>query len=99
MVWVAISSYGHSDTFSKPSALAISSKVYIEQCIRARLYLFIKAVYPNDNVLFWPDLASSYNSAATRAVYDNWEYHLYHNDMNPPNIPMVRTHQKFLENS
>ena len=72
IIWLAISKRGHSDVYVKPSDLAINSRVYIDECIRARLVPSINQLHKDDEILFWPDLASSHYFIATRACYKEY---------------------------
>ena len=87
MIWLAISERGHSDVYVKPSGLAINSRVYIDECIRARLVPFINQLHKDDEILFWPDLASSHYSIATRACYKELGINFVPKEMNSPTSP------------
>ena len=89
MIWLAISERGHSDVHVKPSGLAINSRVYIDECIRTRLVPFINQLHKDDEILFWPNLASSHYSIATRACYKELGINFVPKEMNPPNVPQL----------
>ena len=95
MIWLAISERGHSDNFVKPAGLGINSQVYIDECIRARLVPFINQLHKDEEILFWPDLASSHYSTATRAWYKELGIHVVPKEMNPPNVPQLRPIENF----
>ena len=50
-----------------PSGQAVNEDVYIDKCIRARLIPFIEENHKNDEIVFWPDLASSHYSNKVQA--------------------------------
>ena len=59
MIWLAISERGCSEIFVKPAGLAIIGQVYFNECIRTRLVPFINQLHKDEEILFWPALASS----------------------------------------
>ena len=59
LVWVAISPAGISECFIVPSKMAVTQKVYLEECLVKRLLPFIKKYHRDDQYVFWPDMASS----------------------------------------
>ena len=97
MIWLAISERGHSDVYVKPSGLAINCRVYIDECIRARLVPFINKLHKDDEILFSPDLASSHYSIATRACNKELGINFVPKEMNPPNVPQLRPIENFGE--
>ena len=62
LVWMAVSQKGISSIYVHRSTIAIKQETYLHDCIRKRLFPFINRHHKNDNVLFWPDLASSHYS-------------------------------------
>ena len=58
LVWLAISPRGISNPYIHRSKIAIREEIYLKQCIRGHLLPFIKNHHQNDDILFWPDLAS-----------------------------------------
>ena len=80
MVWVAISPRVISNLYIHRSKIAIHEEIYLKQCIRGRLLPFIKK-HQNDDILFWPDLASlHYAYSVLRCLESN-------------NVPYVRRNQ------
>ena len=61
LVWVAFSEKGLSRHYVVPSGQAIDADVYVQKCL-PRLVSFIKEHHEKDQVVFWPDLASSHYS-------------------------------------
>ena len=59
---MAVSQKGISSIYVHRSTIAIKQETYLQDCIRKYLLLFINCHHKNDNVLFWPDLASSHYS-------------------------------------
>ncbi|KAI6655439.1 hypothetical protein LOD99_2274 [Oopsacas minuta] len=49
----------------------------------------------DDEILFWPDLASSHYSIATRACYKEIRINVVPKEMNPPNVPQLRPIENF----
>ena len=66
LVWIAISSKGISNPYVISSGQAINETVYIENCLNARLVPFIETFHKNDEIVFWPDLASAHYSRKTQ---------------------------------
>ena len=95
LVWVAISGRGHSDVFFRTSGLAVNGEVYREQCVRQRLKPFIDEVHGEDEILFWPDLASAHYAHPTRALFEELEIPFVPRDANPPNVPKLRPVEDF----
>ena len=60
LVWIAISENGISKPFFSKQAQAINEITYLKHCIKARLMSFIKTYHNKENILFWPDLATSH---------------------------------------
>ena len=60
LVWMAISSKGISRVYVHRSKNAVSTNVYLNECIRKRLIPFIERYHVDDSILFWPDLASAH---------------------------------------
>ena len=62
LVWMAVSQKGISSIYVHRSTIPIKQETYLHDCIRKRSLPFINCHHKNDNVLFWPDLASSHYS-------------------------------------
>ena len=72
LVWIAISTNGVSSSSSAKQKQAINEKTYFKECIVKRLIPFINSYHLKEEVLFWPDLASShYSSLATSCLGQN----------------------------
>lgn len=90
LVWVAISTKGISTPFFAKQKQAINEKAYLNECIIRRLLPFITMYHNKENVLFWPDLASShYSKSVTRYLEEN-DIEMVQRDFNPQNCPQAR---------
>ena len=63
---IAFSTKGISQQYIAPSGQAVNEDVYISKCL-VRLEKFIEKHHKNDNIVFWPDLASSHYSRKCEA--------------------------------
>lgn len=95
LVWCAISTRGIARPFvGRVRGEALNSQSYINNCL-SKLLRFINEHHAEDNIMFWPDLASCHYSGVTQ----NWlrQHHIPFvpkND-NPPNLPQVRPIEDF----
>lgn len=95
LVWVAISPSGMSDHYIVPSGQAVNTKVYIEECLEARLVPYINSLQNTGEVIFWPDLASAHYSKNTLSfLYEN-NIEVVPKEFNPANTPEVRPIEDF----
>jgi hypothetical protein len=78
-----------------PSGQAINKDVYIAKCLRARLIPFIKAYHENDEIVFWPDLASSHYAKDTIDFLKSNNIDFVDKSSNPPNAPELRPIEDF----
>ena len=62
LVWMTVSQKGISSIYVHRSAIANKQETDLHDRIRKGLLPFINRHHKNDNVLFWPDLASSHYS-------------------------------------
>ena len=78
-----------------PSGQAVNEVVYINKCLGARLIPFVESFHKNDQIVFWPDLASSHysNMAQGFLASNNIEYvpKIY----NPANVLELRPIEDF----
>lgn len=95
MVWVAISKKGRSRFFVKKTQGAVNSEIYIKDCLKSKLLPFIKKYYPDDNYVFWPDLASSHYSKKTQDFMREEKINFIPKELNPPNCPNLRPIESF----
>lgn len=95
MMWIAISPFGISEPFFLPSNGAVNAEVYLRECIIKRLIPFINQLHDVDNIVFWPDLASShYARTVTEFLTDNG-IPFVQKGTNPPNLPQCRPIENF----
>lgn len=65
LVWCAISEAGVSQPYiGRARGEAINADIYIRQCL-TKLQQFITTNHPNDEIIFWPDLASCHYARQT----------------------------------
>ena len=62
LAWVALSEKGVSKHYIAPSSQAFDKEVYISKCL-VKLKKFINEVQKNDEIVFWPDIASAHYSS------------------------------------
>jgi hypothetical protein len=68
----------------------ISQGPYLNECLRKRLLPFINKHHQNDNILFWPDLASSHYSNQVQQFLQTNNVNYVRRHQNPPNVPQAR---------
>lgn len=90
MIWMAISAKGFSDVYVHKSKQAVSTNIYLNECINKRLLPFIEKHHPNGNFLFWPDLASAHYSNAVQKCLKEKSIPFVLRRDNPPNVPQAR---------
>ena len=56
MAWIAVSESGISKPYFAQQHQAVTEKIYLNKCIKARLIPFIETYHSKEKVLFWPDL-------------------------------------------
>ena len=95
LVWVALSPQGISKPFIVPSGQAINEDVYIDKCLRARLIPFLKNFHKNDEIMFWPDLASSHYSKKVQNYLTSENIQYVPKDRNIANCPELRPIEDF----
>jgi transposase len=98
MMWIAISPLGISEPFFLPSNGAVNAQVYLNECISKRLILFINQLHEKDNVVFWPDLASSHYARIVTTFLTEKGIPFVQRDKNPPNLPQCRPIENFWAN-
>lgn len=95
LVWVAISPKGKSKHFIVPSGQAITQDVYIEKCLDSRLIPFLEEVHGNDDVVFWPDLATSHYSRKVQEYLKSKNVEYVPKERNIANCPELRPIEDF----
>ncbi|KAJ8984762.1 hypothetical protein NQ317_012125 [Molorchus minor] len=89
---------GHNRGISRPfvgrvRGEALNSQGYIENCL-SKLLQFVQEHHAEDDIMFWPDLASCHYSRDTQ----NWFQHripFVPKNANPPNLPQARPIEDF----
>ena len=94
MIWIAISSRGHSSAFMVKSK-TMNSKLYAEECLTKRLIPFLNKHHSDGKYVFWPDGATCHYGSDSMAVYKKFNIRVVERDDNPPNIPQLRPIEKF----
>ena len=95
LVWVAISPLGKSKHYIVPYGQAVNETVYIEHCLKASLVPFINRVHSDVEIVFWPDLASSYYSKKVLAYLESQNIEIVPKASNPANAPEMRPIEDF----
>lgn len=95
LVWVALSPKGISKPYIVPSGQAINEDVYLNKCLRSRLIPFIEHFHKNDQVVFWPDLASSHYSKKVQAYLASQNVECVPRERNIANVPEIRPIEDF----
>jgi transposase len=94
MVWQAIDSNGLvSDPFIFEGTM--TSEIYLEHCLKKILIPFIHKNYPENNVLFWPDLASAHYGDICISYLEEQNVKFVKKEDNPPNMPQARPIERF----
>jgi len=94
LVWVAISEKGLSNYFIAPSGQAVDADVYVQKCL-PRMVRFIQEHHKNDQVVFWPDLASSHYSSKALEYLSDKNIEVVPKNYNPANCPELRPIEDF----
>lgn len=95
LVWCAISLKGISQLHIQDSrAPAIKSETYISKCL-TKLRRFIRNKHENDDIIFWPDNASSHYAKKTINWLTENNIPFVPKEANPPNIPKARPIEDF----
>lgn len=95
LVWAAISSKGVSEPLIRPNkAKAVDADVYIGQCL-PKLKQFIEKYHADNNIMFWPDLASCHYAKKTLDWLKEQKVPFVPKKDNPPNVPQARPIENF----
>ena len=63
--------------------------------MQRRLIPFIRTIHKNDQIVFWPDLASSHYSKRTQEYLKAENIEFVPKDHNPANVPELRPIEDF----
>lgn len=96
LVWCAISEAGF---ISQPyigvvRGEALNAERYIDRCL-SKLLQFLNTNHANDQIMFWPDLASCHYARITRDWYEANNINFVPKVDNPPNLPQARPIEDF----
>jgi transposase len=92
LVWQAICTCGKkSRTFVTTGT--INTDVYINECLQKRLLPLIRS--HEDDVLFWPDLASCHYAKSSMEWYTSRNINIVPKEMNPANSPELRPIEEY----
>lgn len=94
MMWIAISENGISQPYFFKGISSINSDIYSNKCL-PKLKNYINKSHRNDNILFWPDLASCHTSETTKSALKFLQIKYLPKEHNPPNCPQIRPIEKF----
>ena len=97
LLWLTIIEKGMSNPILFPSGLAVIAEVYSTQCL-PEVSRFIKKFHGNDDIVFWPELASSHYAKKSLEEMKRLTIPVVPKDSNPPNIPQLRPIENFWAN-
>jgi transposase len=96
LVWAAVSKRGISSLLiRKSNSLALSSTIYVNECLKKHLVPFLSTAYPSGHYIFWPDLASCHYASATLEWLNNNKIPFLPKEKNPPCAPQIRPIERF----
>lgn len=93
MMWLAISENGISEPVFFEGISSINTEIYVKKCL-PKLKTYIDTYHFNDEVLFWPDLASCHTSKTTKLELEFLDIKFLPIENNPPNCPQIRPIEK-----
>lgn len=95
LVWCAISTAGISRPYvGRVKGEAINSQRYIQNCL-TKLADFIHEYHAEDNIMFWPDLASCHYARESQNWLNAHNIPFVPRNDNPPNLPQARPIEDF----
>lgn len=94
LVWQAIDEYGNtSEPYVKKGTL--TSNEYLEECLKKRLIPFIEKYHKNNEVMFWPDMATIHYAKTVTDWLKSKKIPFIEKYENIPNCPHARPIEKF----
>ena len=90
LIWMAISSKGVSNVYVHKSKQAITTDIYLNECINKRLLLFIEKHYKRNNYIFWTVKASAHYAGVVIERLRTKNINVVTKSNNPPNVPQAR---------
>lgn len=97
LLWLTISEKGMSRPVFFLSGTAVNGESYSTKCL-PEVAAFIKKYHKDDNVVFWPDLASSHYSKRALEEMERLGIPVVPKHANPPNVPQLRPIENFWAN-
>lgn len=95
LVWCAISTGGISRPYvGRVRGEALNSESYIRNCL-TKLINFIHQNHAQDDIMFWPDLASCHYARETQNWLNAHNIPFVPKNDNPPNLPQARPIEDF----
>lgn len=95
LVWAAISEKGISRPYvGRVRGEAVDATIYTQRCL-PKLLNFINDHHQEDEIIFWPDLASCHYARITRDWLAANNIPFVPRNDNPPNIPQARPIETF----
>ena len=94
LVWITFSTKGISQQYIALSGQAVNEDVYISKCL-VKLEKFIEKHHKNDNIVFWPDQASSHYSRKVQSYLKAKNIEFVSKEHNPANVPELRPIEDF----
>ncbi|XP_030767135.1 uncharacterized protein LOC115890913 [Sitophilus oryzae] len=96
LVWFAISEAGF---ISHPyigvvRGEVLNAELYIENCL-PKLLQFLNTHHVDDEIIFWPDIASCHYARITNDWYEANNINFVPKVDNPPNLPQARPVEEF----
>ena len=95
MIWLVVSSKDVCEPYIHRSNGFINANVYLNQCVKSKLILFIKKHHANDDFIFWPDLARAHYSKEVLTYVDEASVPIIPKTINPLNIAQGRPIEDF----
>ena len=94
LIWQAMDENGK---ISKPYVTdkSLNSSIYLKECISTLLLNFIHEHHRTDEILFWPDMASSHYANNVRSFLKEKNVHFVEKSQNAPNVPEARGIETF----
>ena len=83
--------------FSEPFIFegTMKSDLYLKKYLKKRLIPFIKKNYPNNKILFWPDLSTTHYAKQCISYLEQEKINFVKKEENPPNVPQARPIEKY----
>ena len=90
LIWMAMSSKGVPNVYVHKSKQAITTDIYLNECINKRLLPFIEEHYKRNNYIFWPDKASAHYAGVVIERLPTKNINVVTKSSNPSNVPQAR---------